>query len=308
MPSARLLVLCLAGLLCMLPVQSQDDMDAIPQPRPRPMPTAVMVAADLRLEFYFPAIIQGGVGLVRLEAEAIERAQVFFLGAEHPFFQVEGDAWYAFAVASMNARVRDYPLKVIVERSSGSVAFNRTVKVESAGYITQNFNIPGDRSYLADPEVEQTEFAKLDAITADITPAALWGARGFARPLESETSSPFGAYRILNQTMRTRHTGWDQRAPVGTPIQAAAAGVVDFAGRLDIRGNYVIIDHGYGLHSGYAHLSQAHVTRGQTVAAGQIIGMSGNTGRSSGPHLHWEMIVNGEWVDGLAFIEMWLPS
>lgn len=292
----------------MLPAQSQDDMAAIPQPRPRPMPTAVMAAEDLRLEFYFPAIIQGGVGLIRLKAEGIERAQVFFLDAEYPFFQVEGDAWYAFAVASMDARARGYPLTVIVERTADSVAFNRNVKVESAGYITQDFNIPGDRSYLANPEVEQAEFAKLDTITADITPAALWGASGFARPLESETSSPFGAYRVLNQTMRTRHTGWDQRAPVGTPIKAAAAGTVAFAGRLDIRGDYVIIDHGYGVYSGYAHLSQTHVTRAQTIAAGQIIGMSGNTGRSSGPHLHWEVAVNGEWVDGLAFIEMWLPS
>lgn len=308
MLAARLLVLCLAGLLCMLSAQSQDDMDAIPQPRPRPMPTAVMVAADLRLEFYFPSLIQGEVGLVRLEAEEIERAQVFFLGAEHPFFQVEGDAWYAFAVARMDARIRDYSLMVIVERGADSITFNRTVKVESAGYITQDFNIPGDRSYLANPEVERTEFAKLDVITADITPAMLWDARGFARPLESETSSPFGAYRVLNQVMQTRHTGWDQRAPVGTPIQAAAAGRVAFAGRLDIRGNYVIIDHGHGVYSGYAHFSQTHVTRGQAVAAGQIIGMSGNTGRSSGPHLHWEMVVNGEWVDGLAFIEMWLPS
>ena len=68
-----------------------------------------------------------------------------------------------------------------------------------------------------------------------------------------------------------------------------------------------MIDHGYGVYSGYAHFSQIHVTRGQTITAGQVLGMSGNTGRSSGAHLHWEMVVNGEWVDSLAFIEMWMP-
>ena len=308
MPSARLLVLCLIGLLFLFPVKTQDDIDAIPQPRPRPMPTAVMTEADLTLELYFPFIIQGSVGLVRLEAGQIDRARVFFLGGEYAFFHVEGDAWYAFAVASMDVRVREYALTVVVERSAGNITFNRNVRVESANYITQDFSISGDRSYLVDPEVERAEFAKLDAMTADITPAALWGASGFALPLESETSSPFGAYRVLNQAMQTRHTGWDQRAAVGTPIQSAAAGVVAFAGRLDIRGNYVMIDHGYGVYSGYAHFSEVHVTRGQSIAAGQIIGMSGNTGRSSGPHLHWEIVVNGEWVDSLAFIEMWLPS
>lgn len=309
MPAARALVLCLVGLLAMLSIQAQDDIDAIPQPRPRPMPTAVMTQADLRLEFYFPAIMQGGLGLLRLQAVDVRQARVLFLGEEYDFFQLEDGLWYAFAVASMDAPARDYDLTVTVEQNDGDIiAFNRNVQVESAGYITQDFNIPGDRSNLVDRQVEQAEFAKLDAITADIAPEPLWDAVGFALPLNSELSSPFGAYRTLNETIQTRHTGWDQRAPVGTPIKAVAAGVVAFAGRLDIRGNYVMIDHGYGVYSGYAHFSESHVIPGQRIAAGQVIGMSGNTGRSSGPHLHWEMVVSGEWVDGLAFIEMWLPS
>lgn len=309
MPSARLLVLCLVGLLGALPIPAQDDIDAIPQPRPRPMPTAVMAQADLTLEFYFPSIMQGGLGLLRLQAVDVRQARALFLDEESPFFPVEGDVWYAFAVAGMNARARNYDLTVIVEKNDGDIiAFNRNVKVESAGYITQNFNIPGDRSNLVDRQVEQAEFAKLDAMTAEITPEPLWDAVGFALPLNAKLSSPFGAYRTLNETMQTRHTGWDQRAAVGTPIKSVAAGAVVFAGRLDIRGHYVMIDHGRGVYSGYAHFSETHVARGQRIAAGQVIGMSGNSGRSSGPHLHWEMSVNGEWIDGLSFIEMWLPS
>jgi murein DD-endopeptidase MepM/ murein hydrolase activator NlpD len=86
-----------------------------------------------------------------------------------------------------------------------------------------------------------------------------------------------------------------------------ANGVVAFAGQLDIRGNYIVINHGWGVYTGYAHLSQINVERGQTLTAGQIIGASGNSGRSSGPHLHWEIAVNGEWIDGVLFLEMWLP-
>ena len=309
MPAARALALCLVGLLAMLSIQAQDDIDAIPQPRPRPMPAAVMTQADLTLEFYFPSIMQGGLGLLRLQAVDVRQARVLFLDEESPFFQLESDVWYAFAVASMDAPARDYDLTVTVEpNDGGAMAFHRNIQVESAGYITQNFNIPGDRSNLIDRQVEQAEFAKLDAITADIAPEPLWDAIGFALPLNAKLSSPFGAYRTLNETMQTRHTGWDQQAAAGTPIKAVAAGRVAFAGRLDIRGNYVMINHGYGVYSGYAHFSATHVTRGQTIAAGQVIGMSGNSGRSSGPHLHWEISVNGEWIDGLDLIDMWLPS
>ena len=80
-----------------------------------------------------------------------------------------------------------------------------------------------------------------------------------------------------------------------------------FAGLMDIRGNYVVIDHGHGVYTGYAHFSQIHVTRGQTIAAGQVIGVTGDTGRSSGPHLHWEMNINGDWVDVANVSRMWLP-
>ena len=89
---------------------------------------------------------------------------------------------------------------------------------------------------------------------------------------------------------------------------AIASGTVAFAGQLDIRGNYILIDHGWGVYSGYAHFSQINVAQGQTIARGQLLGLSGNTGRSNGPHLHWEISVQGEWVDGDAFIHMWLPT
>lgn len=308
MPVSKFIVLCVALFLLNIPTFTQDDIDATAQPEPRPMPTSVKVEGDITLERYFPSIIQGGVGLIRLQGTDIKQARVFFLDAEYPFFEIAEDGWYALVVANMDVQPRDYEASILVERTDGNVTLTEMVSVESAGYITQNFDIPGDRAYLADPEIERAEFAKLDAITEGVTLETLWGETGFNLPVDDEITSGFGTYRVLNQAMQTRHTGWDQRAPVGTPIKAIAAGKVAFAGLLDIRGNYIMIDHGYGVYSGYAHFSQIHVTRGQTIAEGQIIGMSGNTGRSSGPHLHWEMIVNGEWVDSLAFIEMWLPS
>lgn len=289
------------------PIIAQDDIDATAQPTPRPMPTSVIQAGNLQAELYFPGITQGGVGLVRLTGEGITGGRVFFLNSEYVFFQTTGDDWYAFLVVNMDTQARLYDFSMLAQTTSGDVTINAQVNIESAGYISQNFDIPGDRAYLADPEIERNEFARIDAITENITLERLWGDTSFDVPLDTEITSGFGTYRVLNQAMQTRHTGWDNNAPVGTPIKAIAAGKVVFAGAIDIRGNYVMIDHGYGVYSGYAHFSQVHVTRGQTIEKGQIIGMSGNTGRSSGPHLHWEMIVNGEWIDGLAFVNMWLP-
>ena len=308
MRPSKLIVIVSVILSLIISSLAQDDIDATDQPQPRPMPTSVQVEGDLTLELYFPSITQGGVGLIRLDGNDIQQARAFFVDAEYPFFQVADDGWYTFVVANMDVQPRDYELTVLVEGSQSNTTLQEMVTIDSADYIAQNFNIPGDRAYLADPEVERAEFAKLDAITAGVTLETLWGETGFSLPLDAPTTSAFGTYRVLNDAMQTRHTGWDQTAPVGTPIKAIGAGKVAFAGMLDIRGNYVMIDHGYGVYSGYAHFSQVHVTRGQTIAEGQIIGMSGNTGRSSGPHLHWEMVVNGEWVDSLAFIEMWVPS
>ncbi len=308
MPMHRWIVLLSFIVLVLFPTTAQDDIDATDQPTPRPMPTTVLVEGDATVEFYFSSLIQGGVGIIRVDAPDITQARAFFLNDEFRFFEIGEDGFYALLVVNIDTQPRDYELTVLIEQSDGNITVSRPLTVDSAGYITQSFDIPGDRAFLADPEIERAEFAKLDAITEGVTLEPLWGDTGFSLPIDAEVTSPFGTFRVLNDAMQTRHTGWDQRAPVGTPVRAMGAGKVAFAGQLDIRGNYIMIDHGYGVYSGYAHFSQVHVTRGQTITKGQIIGMSGNTGRSSGPHLHWEMVVNGDWIDGLSFIDMWVPS
>jgi len=111
----------------------------------------------------------------------------------------------------------------------------------------------------------------------------------------------------------TRHMGWDQNAAAGSPVRAMAAGVVARSSQVasdlfGVYGRLVMIDHGYNLFTSYAHLSEALVERGQRVEAGQIIALSGNTGRSSAPHLHWEILAHGEWIDGLTLLDLWLPA
>ena len=130
-------------------------------------------------------------------------------------------------------------------------------------FIAQNLNLPASRAYLTDPEIESEELARLEALTSEVSPAPLWDASGFEQPHLSELTTPFGAFRRLGEDQQSRHTGWDQNLPTGTPVRAMAAGEARFAGPLDIRGNYVLIDHGLGIYSGYAHFSEYHVEAGQ---------------------------------------------
>lgn len=113
-------------------------------------------------------------------------------------------------------------------------------------------------------------------------------AAAFVWPVVGRISGIYGSQRILNGKPRAPHRGVDIAAPAGTPVGAMAAGVVSLAAPdMYFTGNTVMIDHGYGLHSVYAHLSELDVKVGQAVEQGQPIGRIGATGRATGPHLHW---------------------
>ncbi|MFW5748836.1 MAG: M23 family metallopeptidase [Chloroflexota bacterium] len=285
---------------------------ALPQvttPQERPQAYETLTVDDLTLELLFPGLKQGRAALLRLTGPDVNGARLRFLDKVTAFFHVEGDGYYAFIVAGMDQTPgRTYDFTVQAIRADGStVSIPGEVRVDLGGFIRQDIVVPVERAYLVDPLVERTELARMETFFTEFTPEQLWDEDGFQYPINAPTTSPFGAFRTFNNTTETRHTGWDIRAAIGTPVMAMGTGEVVFAGLLDIRGNHVIIDHGYGVYSGYSHLSQVHVTRGQTVRRGQIIGVSGNSGRSSGPHLHWELVINDEWVDVVDFLNTWIP-
>ena len=131
----------------------------------------------------------------------------------------------------------------------------------------------------------------------------LWDS-GFQLPIESHITSSFGNQRMFNGQLKGFHRGTDFRAPVGKPIMAANTGTVKLAKELFFSGNLVIIDHGTGVFSLYAHLSRIDVAAGQYIERGQQIGLSGASGRVNGPHLHWGIKVNNTYVDPLQFVNV----
>lgn len=140
------------------------------------------------------------------------------------------------------------------------------------------------------------EIKEVKKIYDKVTPKKYWQ-KAFALPVESAVTSPFGTKRVYNGEMRSFHRGLDLRAPTGTPIRAPAAGVVVMSKSLYFTGNTVLLDHGYGVITLYAHMSKLSVRRGQKVKAGAQLGLSGATGRVNGPHLHWGAIINKVKVD-----------
>ncbi len=117
---------------------------------------------------------------------------------------------------------------------------------------------------------------------------------GFMQPVSGRISGKFGGQRIMNGRKMNPHAGTDIAAPLGMPVAAAGDGkVVLMAGDLFYSGNVVVIDHGYGLQTIYAHLNKITVQKGQKVKKGEIIGEVGKTGRVTGPHLHWGASLKG---------------
>jgi len=150
-----------------------------------------------------------------------------------------------------------------------------------------------DKATLARVARENKVLAK---IWATESPQRMW-LKPFQRPLDAPLGSPFGLRRIFNGQPRSPHSGLDLKAPAGAPIFASNKGKVVLAHNLFFTGNTVILDHGLGLYTIYAHLSRIDVKEGQVVERTWPIGLVGATGRVTGPHLHWAAKLGGARVD-----------
>jgi murein DD-endopeptidase MepM/ murein hydrolase activator NlpD len=171
-------------------------------------------------------------------------------------------------------------------------------------WIFQQLTLTGSAAAIDQESIAQ-ERARLFEIWDVAAPIAHWDG-SFQEPIRSYVylSAPYGARRSYNGgPYRTYHEGVDYAAYGGTPVYAAASGTVVVAEFLYVRGGAVIVDHGWGVYTGYYHMSDVAAEVGQWVEAGQHIGGVGTTGLSTGNHLHWDLLVGGVWVDGLAWLE-----
>ena len=199
--------------------------------------------------------------------------------------------------------VKDIPGAFSLTLSRGESAQAETLQVTIRKTIFPSQNVT------LSPEIEglhstPEEMALLNSFKENIS-----GSRSWADPLEPPVSgcmtSPFGVKRLHNgKATGEYHGGVDQRTPEGEPIRAVAAGTVTFAKQFNVLGNAVGIDHGQGLESMYLHMSRLLIAPGATVQRGDILGYTGSTGRSTGPHLHWVLYVNGINVNPAQWVKL----
>jgi murein DD-endopeptidase MepM/ murein hydrolase activator NlpD len=202
-----------------------------------------------------------------------------------------------------------YPLRIEAALPDGSTqAFEQNVLIAS-GYYPEDpmLSVPSET---VDPAVTVPEMKQLLSIVAPATPAKQWQGL-FDTPAPWSVGcfqSGFGDRRAYNGgPYDSFHSGLDFCGGTGLPIYAPADGTVVFAGPLTVRGNATIIDHGWGVYSGYWHQSEILVKVGDQVKKGQQIGVVGGTGRVTGPHLHWEILVNGVQVNPLDWLNNVYP-
>lgn len=199
-----------------------------------------------------------------------------------------------------------YPVVITYTASNGTL-LDRTwfVNVVEGAYSTQDIVLPPEKGGLLDPEIARAEEERVYSVWSQYTPDLRWTGV-FSRPigLEYPTTSPYGTRRSYNSgPVASYHSGQDFGAPEGVPILAPADGVVALAEPLEIRGNAVILDHGGGIFTGYWHLVELKVAPGQAVQAGDVLGLVGTTGLSTGAHLHWELRIYSIAVDPMQFLE-----
>jgi murein DD-endopeptidase MepM/ murein hydrolase activator NlpD len=197
-----------------------------------------------------------------------------------------------------------YPMDLVAIADSGAqYRFSQLVKVQDGGYAFEQLILAPELADLINPVVTQPELDRINTLVRNFTPQRYF-AGPMGLPCSAAMTSPYGTRRSYNNgALNSVHTGADFAGAPGSPIIAPAAGVVVLAEALTVRGNATIIDHGWGVYTGYWHQDTISVKVGDIVQPGQVIGTVGKTGRVTGYHLHWELFVHGVSVDPLQWVQ-----
>ncbi len=216
-------------------------------------------------------------------------------------FADEGGAYFGLAAVHVFTEPGAYDLVLEAVDAGGStleVTVDVVVERKQFGYE----RIPASPRLL-EPVIVAPERELLDALRPRFTEERMWAGE-FEPPCGGTISSYFGSRRAYNEGPYTSyHAGVDLRGATGTPVRAPAKGTVVLSESLTVRGNALMLDHGWGVLSGYWHLSSIEVEVGQAVEQGDVIARVGNSGLSTGSHLHWEMWVGGVNVDPLQWLK-----
>jgi murein DD-endopeptidase MepM/ murein hydrolase activator NlpD len=258
----------------------------------------ILVAATL----YTAA--QGSAVQVKLAIEPRTRSvQVMWKDKSVPMFRA-GDDWTTFLGVDLDTKPGAHAARALLTMEDGSVTRRAiSIKVTEKKFPLTRLNVAPKFTELSKANLKRTsrearEVAAIyQRITTDLAPE-----EAFIVPIPGGSGRNFGERRVFNGQARAPHSGADLRAPTGTPVHATSRGRVVLAKDLFFTGNTVIVDHGFGIYSLYAHLSRLNVELGAVVEGNQVVGLAGATGRVTGPHLHWAIRMQGARVDPFSLV------
>lgn len=262
-------------------------------------------------------LVNGGPVLFQVKPpQRLESLKGTWLGHEVSFsFNATSKTWIALAGVSLETNPGSYSLELTGESAAGKdsgqkISFSRKFTVARGKYpkiqaklsVESKFTEPTPEQV---KQIEEGQQIKKDYLNR-VTPDREWSGT-FTAPANAAISDVFGSQRIFNGKTSSPHLGLDFRVPSGTPVTAMNDGTVLLARPLYFEGNFVVLDHGQGLLTLYLHLSEFKVKEGDLVKRGQIVGLSGGTGRATGPHLHVAVRWQGTYLDPTGLLRLRLP-
>jgi murein DD-endopeptidase MepM/ murein hydrolase activator NlpD len=273
-------------------------------------------AASWNVHAQPPRLVNGGPVLFQVKSPTRLRAlNGTWLGHEIAFsFDAKSKTWFALAGVSLETAPGTYAIELTGETEAGTSAqklsFTRKFTVAHGKYPTIQGKLSVESKF-TEPSVEQLK--QIDdskkikqEYLGRVTPQREWSGT-FTAPADAEISDVFGIQRVFNGKTQSTHEGLDFRVHTGTPVAAMNDGTVLLARSLYYEGNFLVLDHGQGLLTLYLHLSEFKVKEGDQVKRGEIIGLSGGTGRATGPHLDVRVRWQGTYLDPAALLRLQLP-
>ena len=262
-----------------------------------------IVLLSLMLLYLLPAqaqprqsLVPGGVAIITLEQ------------SDPPEYRFRNKPVLITRIDGITSALVGLPLSLkpgehyIEARDSGQIR-KKFFSIEDKKYSTQHLTITDKRKvnpYASDMERILAEKTRKQKARNHYSPVDV--DVDFLAPVAGVRTGSFGRRRVFNGQQRRPHSGMDIAADTGTPVLSPSSGKVIELGDFFFSGNLVYIDHGQGLISMFAHLSEIGVKLGDRVAKGQVVGKVGATGRVTGPHLHWSLGLNGTWIDPALFL------
>jgi murein DD-endopeptidase MepM/ murein hydrolase activator NlpD len=250
----------------------------------------------------------GSPELIRVTAPGATSIDGEWLGRKLEFFRGRGE-WLALAGVDVEATPGPSTITLHLHTKGETHDETQSIQIHEAHYRTGVLTVPPKfvspgpeelKEIAADSELKTKAFAT----SAD---RPLWSG-DFQAPVRAEATDSFGTRRTFNGKLASIHKGMDYRAPMGTPVHASNSGTVVLARHLYYEGNCVVIDHGLGLYTLSMHFSRIEVKEGQHVSTGDRLGLSGATGRVTGPHLHYAVRWQGAYLDPAKLLRLTLPA